>query len=730
MAIKEGPAITAVHKEAIDRVLSANGDPYLILDVVTGTTDLHLLKAAKRRAMLDLHPDKNGLASAGSAFQQVIRAYEVLIRTSSPADSSSTSSWTADEGPQPPDRPAQAHSTEDARTEEERRWEDEWRSKRQQAQAQRRERDQQRQQAEAEAEARRTEQRQQQPQHRQQHQPQKGSCAPIPQQHQQPRGDPSQRRGAGTAAAAAAAAAATVDEEDRRKAHQRARKRKQERERKARRRQEREEAEAEGRGERGSPGAECPLQSQPPVEEQAPAHAEEDDDHRVRNWVASLPREFDYQHNQGDGEMDVGQHDEHILSDDRLGDDDDAGDDGSSSFTPVFSSCDPDEPDSETQTDASSALDPHFLHSTSKSRSEVDNGQDGIKVTDNRADAEVSPQKVLDAAILSHTFTVWFKARMATIQRVFRAKGDPYLVLGIPHNTTDHALIKLAKRQGALLLHPDKNHHPGASDAMVLFNAAFEKLMALPKGKLWVDPRQTAKEEQQRRQREKQSQRDKEKAQAERKRQAEGQQAEAMQLEREKVAQTQCADGTDVPAAACEGHSANEAQMRQGEEYALKVQQAQQEWLKQEYLRQIWARQQAFEEHWRAEGEARKRRDRWLKTMALAVGGSGGAILTATAIVSITSTKVTSGTKGTISLLASGGYAVSSMLRTLSLGTVEAARNAIQPSGRVGSLIAAGTAGVMVAAFGRHVARNASTLFRSSVQRWRTWVTAVADYIP
>ncbi|KAK0553488.1 Chaperone protein dnaJ [Tilletia horrida] len=76
-------------------------------------------------------------------------------------------------------------------------------------------------------------------------------------------------------------------------------------------------------------------------------------------------------------------------------------------------------------------------------------------------------------------------AHAAAVTRVQRANGNPYLILDVPQRTTDHAVLKTAKRKGALQLHPDKNRHPGAADAMKQFNEAFEKLIALPAGQFW-----------------------------------------------------------------------------------------------------------------------------------------------------------------------------------------------------------------------------------------------------
>ncbi|KAL9931677.1 hypothetical protein V8E36_009463 [Tilletia maclaganii] len=76
----------------------------------------------------------------------------------------------------------------------------------------------------------------------------------------------------------------------------------------------------------------------------------------------------------------------------------------------------------------------------------------------------------------------------AAVERVRRARGNPYKILDVADRTTDHAVLKTAKRKGALSLHPDKNCHPGAAEAMKQFNEAFEKLIALPLGTFWVSP--------------------------------------------------------------------------------------------------------------------------------------------------------------------------------------------------------------------------------------------------
>ncbi|CAD6986106.1 unnamed protein product [Tilletia controversa] len=79
-------------------------------------------------------------------------------------------------------------------------------------------------------------------------------------------------------------------------------------------------------------------------------------------------------------------------------------------------------------------------------------------------------------------------AHAAAVERVRRAKGNPYIILDVPINTIDHAVLKTAKRKGALSLHPDKNRHPGAAEAMKQFNEAFEILISLPPGRVWAPP--------------------------------------------------------------------------------------------------------------------------------------------------------------------------------------------------------------------------------------------------
>ncbi|KAK0532335.1 Chaperone protein dnaJ [Tilletia horrida] len=79
-------------------------------------------------------------------------------------------------------------------------------------------------------------------------------------------------------------------------------------------------------------------------------------------------------------------------------------------------------------------------------------------------------------------------AHAAAVERVRRARGNPYLILDVPIGTTDHGTLKSAKRKGALSLHPDKNRHPGAAEAMKQFNEAFETLISLPAGKIWTAP--------------------------------------------------------------------------------------------------------------------------------------------------------------------------------------------------------------------------------------------------
>ncbi|KAE8260275.1 hypothetical protein A4X13_0g444 [Tilletia indica] len=79
-------------------------------------------------------------------------------------------------------------------------------------------------------------------------------------------------------------------------------------------------------------------------------------------------------------------------------------------------------------------------------------------------------------------------AHASAVERVRRARGNPYMILDVPNRTTDHAVLKTAKRKGALSLHPDKNRHPGAAEAMKQFNEAFETLISLPEGHAWAAP--------------------------------------------------------------------------------------------------------------------------------------------------------------------------------------------------------------------------------------------------
>ncbi|KAE8236539.1 hypothetical protein A4X13_0g9120 [Tilletia indica] len=88
-------------------------------------------------------------------------------------------------------------------------------------------------------------------------------------------------------------------------------------------------------------------------------------------------------------------------------------------------------------------------------------------------------------------------AQRAATKRVLRAGGDPYKMLGVVDGTTDRSTLKTARRQCALLLHPDKNHDPQATEAMKLLNQAFDILMALAPGQRWTAPGRTGPEQQQ-----------------------------------------------------------------------------------------------------------------------------------------------------------------------------------------------------------------------------------------
>ncbi|CAD6941117.1 unnamed protein product [Tilletia controversa] len=68
---------------------------------------------------------------------------------------------------------------------------------------------------------------------------------------------------------------------------------------------------------------------------------------------------------------------------------------------------------------------------------------------------------------------------MEAIERILRANGDPYVILDLPMDSSDPEALKAAKRQGVLLIHPDKNSHPQAADAFRMLIEAFDRLHSL-----------------------------------------------------------------------------------------------------------------------------------------------------------------------------------------------------------------------------------------------------------
>ncbi|KAE8227690.1 hypothetical protein CF326_g7407 [Tilletia indica] len=68
---------------------------------------------------------------------------------------------------------------------------------------------------------------------------------------------------------------------------------------------------------------------------------------------------------------------------------------------------------------------------------------------------------------------------LAAVVRVQAANGDPYKILDVPFGTMNPGEIKHARKKAALGLHPDKNRHPGASDAMKTLNNAFDTLLKM-----------------------------------------------------------------------------------------------------------------------------------------------------------------------------------------------------------------------------------------------------------
>ncbi|CAD6885669.1 unnamed protein product [Tilletia caries] len=70
-------------------------------------------------------------------------------------------------------------------------------------------------------------------------------------------------------------------------------------------------------------------------------------------------------------------------------------------------------------------------------------------------------------------------AQMEAIERILRANGDPYVILDLPMDSSDPEALKAAKRQGVLLIHPDKNSHPQAADAFRMLIEAFDRLHSL-----------------------------------------------------------------------------------------------------------------------------------------------------------------------------------------------------------------------------------------------------------
>ncbi|KAE8213977.1 hypothetical protein CF319_g9126 [Tilletia indica] len=73
----------------------------------------------------------------------------------------------------------------------------------------------------------------------------------------------------------------------------------------------------------------------------------------------------------------------------------------------------------------------------------------------------------------------------AAVDRVRHADGDPYIILDIPRGTTDPDKLKQARRKAALDLHPDKNRHPWAGEAMKAVNQAFDDLSEAQEGRSW-----------------------------------------------------------------------------------------------------------------------------------------------------------------------------------------------------------------------------------------------------
>lgn len=81
--------------------------------------------------------------------------------------------------------------------------------------------------------------------------------------------------------------------------------------------------------------------------------------------------------------------------------------------------------------------------------------------------------------------TSWIKGSLETnitlpstgeeaMKRLLACKGkDPYSILGVTPTCTDDDIKKYYKRQ-AFLVHPDKNHQPGAEEAFKILVHAFD----------------------------------------------------------------------------------------------------------------------------------------------------------------------------------------------------------------------------------------------------------------